>query len=87
MLIIFIAFTILALVLGSNMSMMMLEDMSDNCEKTADNVSHLIEMIAKPQSTEHFEEIMSAEKDKFAIYIQHASAISDNVRVFVIGRN
>jgi len=86
MLIIFIAFAILALVLGSNMSMMMLDDMSDNCEKTADNVSHLIEMITKPQSSEDFKKTLNADKEKFAIYIQHASSISDNVRVFVIDR-
>ncbi|MBQ9693106.1 MAG: HAMP domain-containing histidine kinase [Clostridia bacterium] len=87
MLIIFIAFSILSLVLGSNMSITMLDDMSKTCGDTAENVSHLIETMLKPESAEAFNQTMNAEKDKFAIYIQHVAEISDNVRIFVIDRD
>ena len=86
MLIIFIAFAILSLVLGSNISVMTLDNMSETCGDTAKNVSHLIETMIKPESSEAFDQTMSAEKDKFAIYIQHIADISDNVRIFVIDR-
>ena len=84
MMIIFIAFSILALVLGSNISVMMLDDMSGNCEKAAESISHLIEVVKKPTSAEEFSDKMSLERDSYAVYIQHVSDIADKIRIFVI---
>ena len=89
MLIIFVSFSILALVIGSNMTAMTVESKREQIENTAENVAGLISGtdIYAPKSSEEFNELFKDYDEGIASYVKHISDIVGDVRVYLLDVN
>ena len=83
MLIIFISFTILALVIGSNMTVMTLEDKRSDMENAADNISVMITEIYRPADPQSFSTLFGESDATLSGYIRHLADFTGEMRVYV----
>ncbi len=84
MLIIFISFSILALVIGSNMTAMTVENKRNNIHSAAQNVSEMITKEHKPESAAQFSQMYSAPNAVLSGYSKHLSSIIGDVRIYLL---
>ena len=83
MVIIFISFAILALVIGSNMTAITVDEKRKNIEGMSKNVSEMITEMYSPASAESFKQTFEAEEDEFFEYVKYASKITGELKVFL----
>ena len=83
MLIIFISFSILALVIGSNMTSITVEGKRQDVEYTAENISAMISEIYRPSDAESFKVMIGEQEQGISKYIEHLSEITGDLRVFL----
>lgn len=86
MLIIFISFTILTLVVCSNITTITLDNKRGDVEGAATNVSSMITETSTISTEEQFAQIVQYFADReshVAVYIKHLSEITDDMRVYL----
>jgi signal transduction histidine kinase len=84
MLIIFISFSILALIIGSNMTAMTVENKRQSIDHSAENISGMITNLYKPVSADNFKQKFSISDDGLSGYAKHLSDVVGDVRVYLI---
>jgi signal transduction histidine kinase len=84
MLIIFISFSILALIIGSNMTAMTVENKRQSIDHSAENISGMITNLYKPVSADDFKQKFSISDDGLSGYAKHLSDVVGDVRVYLI---
>ncbi len=84
MLIIFVSFSILALVIGSNLTASTIDTKTEEIESTADNISSMITSIYKPQSSDDFTNDFKNANEGLSRYVKHLSDIVGDVRVYIL---
>lgn len=82
-LITFISFSILALVIGSNMTAITLETKRDDVASTAKSVAGMLSDIYHPTDPESFNAIVGADGSGISMYVEHLSAVTGELRVFL----
>ena len=82
-LITFISFSILALVIGSNMTAITLETKRDDVASTAKSVAGMLSDIYHPTDPESFNAIIGADGSGISMYVEHLSAVTGELRVFL----
>ncbi len=82
-LIIFIAFAILALVIGSNMTAITIEGKQDGIENAAQSVSGMINDFYRPQSSEDFSQKLENPSGGFANYVKYLSNTIGDLKVYL----
>ena len=83
MLIIFVSFTILALVIGSNMTVMTLQDKKGDMENAADNISTMITEIYRPADKDAFSTQFGSSDANLSAYIRHLADFTGEMRVYI----
>ncbi len=83
MLIIFISFTILTLVICSNMSMITLEGKGDDVKRASETVSEMLTELGKPESSENFFNYIDDRKSSVTDYISYLADFSENLSIYV----
>ena len=84
MLIIFISFSILALIIGSNMTAMTVENKRQSIDHSAENISGMITNLYKPVSADDFRQQFSVSDDGLSGYAKHLSDVVGDVRIYLI---
>lgn len=83
MLIIFVSFTILALVIGSNMTVITLQDKKGDMENAADNISTMITEIYRPADKDAFSTQFGSSDANLSAYIRHLADFTGEMRVYI----
>lgn len=87
MLIIFISFTILALVICSNITAITLDEKREDVDAAAQNISGMITEMYQVQSPDHFSDKFGSSESNFSGYVKHLSDMNDDVRVYLFNIN
>ncbi len=85
MLIIFLSFSILALVIGSNMTIKTFKSKQDIVNRSATSISTMITSVYKPDDGYDLTELKN--NVSFSNYIKHLADFSSDLRVFVFNKN
>lgn len=83
MLIIFISFTILTLVICSNMSMITLDGKSDVVKRSSETVSEMLTELCKPGDSQSFREFIIDKNNTVPNYIGYLADFSEDLRIYV----
>ncbi len=83
MLIIFIAFSVLTLIICSNMSAITMANKESVVQRSAESVSHMFTEAFKPVSSEQFSSEVSIDDNKLPSYVDHFSDFSDDLNIIV----
>ncbi len=84
MLIIFVSFSILALVIGSNLTAMTVENKRESIDSAAKNVAIMITNEHKPESPDEFRQMFSTSDKNLSGYAKHLSNILGDVRIYLL---
>ena len=87
MLIIFISFTILALVICSNITAITLDEKREDVDAAAQNISGMITEMYQVHSPELFSDKFGSSESNFSGYVKHLSDMNDDVRVYLFDIN
>ncbi len=83
MLIIFISFTILTLVICSNMSMITLDGKRDVVERASETVAEMVTELCDPSDTVSFREFITNTGSSVPNYIRYLADFSEDLRIYV----
>ncbi len=87
MLIIFVSFTILTLIICSNMSMLTMSNKEDVVHRSSESVAHMFSETFNPSSADEFSSILAAADNRFPSYVEHLSDFSDNLNIMIFDMN
>lgn len=87
MLIIFVSFSILALVIGSNLTALTFDSKQEEIKSSAENISSMITNIYKPQNSDDFTNDFKNSNESLSKYVKHLSDIIGDVRVYILDLN
>ena len=85
MLIIFLSFSMLALVICSNMTMQTFRNKQDAVSRSASGISQMITDLYKPSDSQSLTELKN--NVTYVDYIQYVADFSDDLRIFVFDKN
>ncbi len=83
MLIIFVAFSVLTLIICSKMSDLTIENKEAVVERSAESISHMFTEVFKPYDSKQFSSIVNTVDNKFPSYLEHFSDFSDDLSIIV----
>lgn len=87
MLIILISFTILTLIICSNMSRITINNTKDVVHRASESAAEMLEKLCKPDNPEHFTEFVKSPVNNFQNYILHLADFSSDLCIFVFDTN
>ena len=83
MLIIFISFSLLALVVSSNNYMVTLESKREIVDRAAKSVSKMVTEIYHPADADEFSGVISHPREPIPDYLEHLASFSEDLRIIV----